>query len=127
MSSFQKIHFYLHKSLFVQLGLLFLFLVAALCLIHFKCKNYAENNLEKLKHAAIEEKSFIVGDYNKLSTDLGNNLNKPARKISDEEIKKNHFYSKGERKEDLILKIESNKFGDFFNTLEKSFYPYQKI
>jgi hypothetical protein len=57
----------------VQSGILFLVLVVALIIIHLKCKNYAENNLEKLKQTESGEKNFVVGDYNKLSTDLGNN------------------------------------------------------
>lgn len=81
MTFIEKIRFYVHRSLFIQSGLLLVLALLVFSFVHWKFKKYSEANLEKLKNSkGPDEKCFIVGDNSKLSTDQGNNKNKTSEK-----------------------------------------------
>lgn len=73
MNIFEKLRFYLHRSLFVQSGLLLFISILVFSIIHWRFKKYSEANLEKLKaFKGQDENCFVVSDNSKLSTDQGN-------------------------------------------------------
>ena len=64
MSFWDKAYFYIHNSIFLQMGILFLFLGLVFIYVHIKCRKYAESNLENLINQTANtsfEKGIIEG------------------------------------------------------------------
>lgn len=63
LTTIQKLYFYLHNSIFLQMTVLFFFLLITFVYIHYKCKQYAESNLDKLiKQNSVNDNKGIIDE-----------------------------------------------------------------